>query len=124
MSGGEQQMLAVGRALMSNPKVLMLDEPTTGLAPRLAAEAYAALARAARRTASRSSSPSSRCRSRSSSPIAATCSRTAGSGCRARPPSWRATPTSNARIWVSHEMRRRSSTASCSGCSTGCSVSG
>lgn len=45
MSGGEQQMLAVGRALMSKPRVLMLDEPTTGLAPRLATEAYAALAR-------------------------------------------------------------------------------
>ncbi len=45
MSGGEQQMLAVGRALMSKPRVLMLDEPTTGLAPRLAKEAYAALAR-------------------------------------------------------------------------------
>jgi branched-chain amino acid transport system ATP-binding protein len=44
MSGGEQQMLAVGRALMSQPKVLMLDEPTTGLAPRLAKEAYQALA--------------------------------------------------------------------------------
>ena len=44
MSGGEQQMLAVGRALMSNPRVLMLDEPTTGLSPLLAAEAYAALA--------------------------------------------------------------------------------
>jgi branched-chain amino acid transport system ATP-binding protein len=44
MSGGEQQMLAVGRALMSDPKVLMLDEPTTGLAPRLAREAYSALA--------------------------------------------------------------------------------
>jgi branched-chain amino acid transport system ATP-binding protein len=43
MSGGEQQMLAVGRALMSNPRVLMLDEPTTGLAPKLAAEAYVAL---------------------------------------------------------------------------------
>ncbi|MEO6571574.1 MAG: ABC transporter ATP-binding protein [Ilumatobacteraceae bacterium] len=43
MSGGEQQMLAVGRALMSNPSVLMLDEPTTGLAPRMATEAYAAL---------------------------------------------------------------------------------
>jgi branched-chain amino acid transport system ATP-binding protein len=44
LSGGEQQMLAVGRALMSNPRLLMLDEPSTGLAPKLAAETYAALA--------------------------------------------------------------------------------
>lgn len=43
MSGGEQQMLAVGRALMSRPQLLILDEPTTGLAPILAEEAYRAL---------------------------------------------------------------------------------
>ena len=43
MSGGEQQMLAVGRALMSRPRLLILDEPTTGLAPVLAEEAYASL---------------------------------------------------------------------------------
>lgn len=43
MSGGEQQMLAVGRALMSKPKLLVLDEPSTGLAPLLARAAYEAL---------------------------------------------------------------------------------
>jgi branched-chain amino acid transport system ATP-binding protein len=35
MSGGQQQMLAIGRALMAQPKVLMLDEPSTGLSPKL-----------------------------------------------------------------------------------------
>ena len=43
LSGGEQQMLAVGRALMSQPRLLMLDEPTTGLAPIVAHAAFEAL---------------------------------------------------------------------------------
>jgi branched-chain amino acid transport system ATP-binding protein len=40
LSGGEQQMLSVGRALMSNPKLLCIDEPSTGLAPILRAEVF------------------------------------------------------------------------------------
>ncbi len=43
LSGGEQQMLAVGRALMARPRLLMLDEPTTGLAPKIAQAAFEAL---------------------------------------------------------------------------------
>jgi branched-chain amino acid transport system ATP-binding protein len=45
MSGGEQQMLAMGRALMSRPKVLLLDEPSLGLSPLLVKEIFAIIRR-------------------------------------------------------------------------------
>jgi branched-chain amino acid transport system ATP-binding protein len=45
LSGGEQQMLAIGRALMTNPRVLLMDEPSEGLAPQMVGEVMATIGR-------------------------------------------------------------------------------
>ena len=77
-SGGEQQMTAIGRALMAQPSMILLDEPSMGLAPQIVEEIFEIVARPEpARRACRSCSPSRTPMSRCATPTTATSWRTA-----------------------------------------------
>ena len=98
MSGGERQMVAIGRALMSNPQVLLLDEPSLGLSPLVCKELFQALSRIKEHGCRRAAGGAERARRRSPSPIAAICWRTAASSARGRRRACRTTPPCGRRI--------------------------
>ena len=85
MSGGEQQMVAIGRALMSNPDILLLDEPSLGLSPAMVQRVVRDLAAGARGRRRAAAGRAERAGEPARSPTAAMCSKTASSSARHAP---------------------------------------
>ena len=104
MSGGEQQMLAIGRALMARPKLLLLDEPSMGIAPILVDRIYETIARD-QQQGTRSCSSSRTPTTRSTPPPAATCSRPAAGRARTSRRSCATTPRSRGPTWATDGSR-------------------